>query len=94
VIDAEPSSITIKTGAGDAVLYPSGSIHRVTPVHSGVRLVGRHLAPKPSARRRTRRLLFELGEAIAVLEAQNPQQDVLLRLRATRDNLLRMWVEA
>jgi predicted 2-oxoglutarate/Fe(II)-dependent dioxygenase YbiX len=36
----------------------------------------------------------ELGEAIAVLEAQNPQQDVRLRLRANRGTLLRMWVEA
>ena len=41
-----------------------------------------------------RRLLFELGEAIAALEAQDAKNDVLLRLRATRDNLLRMWVEA
>jgi PKHD-type hydroxylase len=94
VIDAEPSPITIKAGAGDAVLYPSGSIHQVKPVQTGVRLVAVTWLQSLVQSAEQRRLLFELGEAIAALEAQDAQNDVLLRLRATRDNLLRMWVEA
>ena len=94
VIDAEPSPITVKAGAGDAVLYPSGSIHQVKPVQSGVRLVAVTWLQSLVQSAEQRRLLFELGEAIAALEAQDAKNDVLLRLRATRDNLLRMWVEA
>lgn len=94
VIEAQPSPITIKAGAGDAVLYSSGSIHQVKPVESGVRLVAVTWLQSLVQSAEQRRLLFELGEAIAALEAQNPKNDVLLRLRATRDNLLRMWVEA
>lgn len=95
VIEAEPSPITIKAAAGDAVLYPSGAIHQVKPVQSGVRLVAVTWLQSLVRSAEQRRLLFELGEAIAALEAaQGQQHDVLLRLRATRDNLLRMWVEA
>ena len=94
VIDAEPSPISIKAGAGDAVLYPSGSIHQVKPVQSGVRLVAVTWLQSLVQSAEQRRLLFELGEAITALEAQDAKNDVLLRLRATRDNLLRMWVEA
>jgi PKHD-type hydroxylase len=94
VIEAQPSPITIKAGAGDAVLYSSGSIHQVKPVESGVRLVAVTWLQSLVQSAEQRRLLFELGEAIAALEAQDAKNDVLLRLRATRDNLLRMWVEA
>jgi PKHD-type hydroxylase len=94
VIDAQPTPVTLKAGAGDAVLYPSGSVHRVTPVQSGVRLVAVTWLQSLVRSAEQRRLLFELGEAIIVLEAQSPDHDVLRRLRATRDNLLRMWVEA
>jgi len=93
-IDAEPTPITIKAGAGDAVLYPSGSIHRVKPVESGVRLVAVTWLQSLVRSAEQRRLLFELGDAIATLEAGDAKSDVLLRLRATRDNLLRMWVDA
>lgn len=94
VIDAEPSPITVKAGAGDAVLYPSGAIHQVKPVQSGVRLVAVTWLQSMVQSTEQRRLLFELGEAIAALAAQDAKNDVLLRLRATRDNLLRMWAEA
>jgi PKHD-type hydroxylase len=94
VLDAEPSPVTIKAAAGDAVLYPSGSIHRVTPVETGVRLVAVTWLQSLVRNAEQRRVLFELGEAIAALEARDPRDEVLLRLRAARDNLLRMWVEA
>jgi PKHD-type hydroxylase len=94
VIEAQPSPVTIKAGAGDAVLYSSGSIHQVKPVESGVRLVAVTWLQSMVQSAEQRQLLFELGEAIAALAAQDAKNDVLLRLRATRDNLLRMWVEA
>ena len=87
----EPRSI--KAAAGDAVLYPSGSIHQVLPVQSGVRLVAvtwlQSLVKDPEQRR----LLFDLSESINALEAQGVSSEALLRLRATHGNLMRMWVE-
>ncbi len=93
VVERTPTPVAIKAAAGDAVLYPSGSIHQVKPVESGVRLVAvtwlQSLVRDPEQRRQ----LFELSETIALFEAQGANGDALLRLRATHDNLTRMWAE-
>ena len=95
-IAGERAPISIKAAAGDAVLYDSGAIHQVLPVKSGVRLVAvtwlQSLIRDPAQRK----LVFELGETIAQLEAQRPSAsaDTLVRLQATHHNLLRMWLES
>lgn len=84
----------IKAAAGDAVLYPSGAIHEVKPVESGARLVAVTWLQSLVRSAEKRRILFELGESILALQAANvATAAVLLQLRATHDNLLRMWAE-
>ena len=93
VVESGHAPVAIKADAGDAVLYPSGSIHQVKAIESGVRLVAvtwlQSLVRDPEQRRQ----LYELSETIALLQAQGAHSETLLRLRATYDNLTRMWAE-
>jgi PKHD-type hydroxylase len=82
----------IRLGAGDMVLYPSTTLHRVEPVTRGERLavVGwvTSLVRDPASRE----VLFDLDQAVnQVHEAMGrcPSLDLLLK---TRSNLLRRWV--
>lgn len=92
-IATEQAPRGIKAAAGDAVLYPSGAIHQVQPVQSGVRLVAVTWLQSLVRSAEQRRLLSELGAGIAALESQGADAASLLKLRGTYDNLLRMWAE-
>src|SRR3954468_24564785 len=70
VIERDSSPAVIKAAAGDAVLYCSGSLHQVTPVESGVRLVAVTWLQSLVQSAEQRRLLFELEETINALESQ------------------------
>lgn len=82
----------VKLAAGDLVIYPSSSLHRVTPVTAGARVAAffwiESLVPDDGARA----LLYDLDQAIQGLTAQVPSDDPhLLRLTGTYHNLLRRW---
>lgn len=76
--------------AGDALLYPAGSIHHVAPVTRGARLaaVGWVQSLVPDAARRE--ILFDLSTTRARL-AQSAPSDAVLTLDKSISNLLRMW---
>jgi PKHD-type hydroxylase len=92
-INSDQAPRTFKAEAGDAVLYPSGSIHQVLPVKTGVRLVAVTWLQSTVRSVEQRRVLFELGESIVALESQAASGETLLRLRAAHNDLLRMWAE-
>jgi PKHD-type hydroxylase len=94
VISADQAPVAVKAAAGDAVLYAAGALHEVRPVESGARLVAVTWLQSMVRDAEQRRLLFSLGASIAELEKQGSSTDTLLRLRATHDALLRMWLEA
>jgi len=77
--------------AGDAILYPAGSIHHVAPVTRGVRLaaVGWVQSRVPDGAQRE--TLFDLSVARARLADAGAARDELLRLDKSISNLLRMW---
>ena len=81
----------IKLPAGQLILYPSDTLHRVEPVTAGTRLavVGwvQSLVRDPAKRE----ILFDLDQAFAAEEAAGGNRDQLNRLSKTRSNLLRMW---
>ncbi len=66
----------------------------MAPVTAGVRLVAVTWLQSLVRSAEQRRLLFDLHETIATLAARDNESDVRLRLQATYDNLLRMWVDA
>jgi len=93
LIAADQTPVAIKAAAGDAVLYPSGSIHQVNPVETGARLVAVTWLQSMVRSVEQRRVLFQLSEAISALESQGLGGDGMLRLRATHNDLLRMWAD-
>lgn len=81
----------IALNAGDAILYPAGSIHYVAPVTRGARLaaVGWVQSFVPDAAQRE--TLFDLSVARGRLSEAGAPRDELLRLDKSISNLLRMW---
>lgn len=75
--------------AGSAVLYPTGQLHRVTPVTSGVRLACVGWVQSRVRRTDQRELLFDLEQ---VRNSQGAGDAALLLDKAI-GNLLRMWGE-
>jgi PKHD-type hydroxylase len=92
-IASDTTPLAFKAAAGDAVLYPSGSIHEVKPVTKGTRLVAVTWLQSLIRDAGQRKLLWELGETIKSLEAQGTSPEALLRLQATHHNLMRLWLE-
>ena len=83
----------VKLPAGDAVLYPSSSIHRVSEVTSGERLVAvswiQSLVRDPDKRA----LLHELNQARETLLQEQPDAPETARVNHSYINLVRMWSE-
>ena len=85
---------TIKLPAGDLVLYPSKSLHRVTPVTRG-RRVGSFFWIQSLVRDDSdRETLFRLDVAIQRVSAEKgPKDTAVLELTAVYHNLMRRWAE-
>ena len=83
----------VKLPAGDAVLYPSSSIHRVAEVTEGERLVAvswiQSLVRDPDKRA----LLHELNQARETLLQEKPDAEETRQVNQSYINLVRMWSE-
>ncbi|MCB2137013.1 MAG: Fe2+-dependent dioxygenase [Rhodobacteraceae bacterium] len=80
-----------KLAAGDLILYPSTTLHRVEPVQSGERLAVVGWVQSWVRDDAQREILFDLDRAIAALFATGGKTDTFDTLCKTRSNLLRMW---
>ncbi|CAG0901117.1 unnamed protein product [Cyprideis torosa] len=82
----------VKLNAGDLIIYPSTSLHRVTPVTRGARVASFFWVQSMVQDATRRGMLFDLDQSIqslsTQLEAEHPE---LLRLSAIYHNLLRQW---
>ncbi len=83
----------IKLPAGDMILYPSSSVHRVTPVTHGTRFASFFFTQSMIRDDQQRRILFELDCAIQSLTADHGDHDALDNLSNVYHNLLRQWAE-
>jgi PKHD-type hydroxylase len=83
----------VKLPAGDAVLYPSSSLHRVTPVTRGERLVALTWVQSYVRDPARRELLYELNLAREHLLKEAPGTDTTGYVDRSYANLLRMWSE-
>ncbi|MBX3483658.1 Fe2+-dependent dioxygenase [Phenylobacterium sp.] len=84
----------VKLPAGDLILYPAASLHRVMPVTRGERVASFFWIQSLIRDDAQRTLLFDMDVAI-----QNLAQEVglgapaIVSLTGTYQNLLRMWAE-
>ena len=83
----------VKLPAGDLILYPSTSMHRVTSVTKGRRLASFFWLQSLIRSDEQRRILYDLDQSIMALTQQDPQQQELVRLSGVYHNLLRQWSE-
>jgi PKHD-type hydroxylase len=81
----------VKLPAGDMVLYPSSSLHRVTPVTHGERQACFFWVQSMVRDDAKRELLFNMDSAIATLRQQQGDTEPLVALTGTYHNLLRLW---
>lgn len=94
VIETNFGRQSIKLGAGDAVLYPSSSLHMVQPVTRGRRVACVLWIQSMIRDDAARTNLFELDQAIQSLAGQLGQADqAVVRLTGVYHNLLRQWAE-
>ncbi|KPL66837.1 Fe(II)-dependent oxygenase [Erythrobacter sp. SG61-1L] len=83
----------VKLPAGDAIVYPGSSLHRVTPVTSGTRFASFFWTQSLIRDDRQRRMLFELDSAIQQLTADHPDHPSIDGFTNTYHNLMRGWSE-
>ena len=83
---------SVKLAAGDLVLYPSSSLHRVEPVTRGARLASFFWVQSLVADEGERNLLFDLDTAIQRLAQTGADEAACLQLTGCYHNLLRRWV--
>mgnify|MGYP002140250797 CR=1 FL=1 len=90
-IDDTYGTHTVKLPAGDLVIYPSTSLHRVTPVTRGARIACVFWVQSLIRDDAQRTLLLDLDLAIQRLNRSGAEPDVAVALGGTYHNLLRMW---
>lgn len=92
VIEDTYGAQAVKLPAGDMIVYPATSLHRVNPVTRGSRWGSFFWTQSMVADDAQRRLLFEMDMSIIQMRMVVPDDHVsVLGLTACYHNLMRMW---
>ena len=92
VIEDPFDSPRLKLPAGDMLLYPGTSVHRVEPVTSGQRIASFFWVESMVRSDEQRRLLFDLDAHLMRLRTEHGEADAAaVGITGTYHNLLRMW---
>lgn len=85
----------VKLPAGDMILYPASSLHRVEPVTRGRRVASFFWIQSMVRDDSQRQTLFDLDSAIqAVAATQGQDSPEVIKLTGVYHNLLRRWADA
>ncbi len=84
---------SVKLAAGDMIVYPATSLHRVLPITRGERQVAVFWIQSLVRDVGCRTLLFEMDGAIRDLVRSAQDNDPVIRLTSCYHNLLRRWAE-
>ena len=83
----------VKLPAGDLILYPSTSLHRVEPVTRGERVCSFFWTQSMVRDDARRAMLFDMDQAIQQLRTRLGETPETVTLTGQYHNLLRMWTE-
>ncbi len=83
----------IKLDAGDAIVYPSSSLHKVDEITAGERLVAVVWAQSMVKDAQKRELLYELSGARESLLEKQPEAEETRHVSNVYSNLVRRWSE-
>ncbi|WP_229008500.1 Fe2+-dependent dioxygenase [Methylophilus sp. Leaf408] len=81
----------VKLKAGSIVIYPSSSVHSVTPVTRGERLASFMFIQSMVRDVSHRRMLFDMDMALVKLRQQYGETSEVVQLTGIYHNLLRQW---
>jgi len=84
---------SVKLPAGDLILYPASSLHRVTPVTRGARVSSFFWVQSMMRDDGERTLLFDLDTSIQRLAQDAPDHPSTVQLTNVYHNLLRRWAD-
>jgi PKHD-type hydroxylase len=93
VIEDRFEARAIKLAAGDLILYPSTTLHRVEEVTRGERLAVVGWVQSMIRDAAQRDILFDLDQSVEAVHATQGKSPLFDTLAKTRSNLLRMWAE-
>lgn len=84
----------VKLPAGDMILYPSTSVHEVTPVTQGIRIGSFFWVQSMIRDDATRHMLFNLDQSIQNLRTELGDTHIeVVKLTSLYHNLIRKWAE-
>ena len=91
VVEHTYGTQSVKLPAGDLILYPGTSVHRVTPVTRGARIASFFWVQSLVRGDAKRRILFDMDMAIVRLRQDVGDSEPLISLTNSYHNLLRLW---
>jgi PKHD-type hydroxylase len=97
LLDTDGIPVAWKLPAGDAVVYPTFSLHRVNPVTAGERLAAVTWIQSFVRLPEQRQILSDLSEVLGWMKQAIPdgatEHPEYRRLEKARSNLVRLWAE-
>ncbi|HKZ11964.1 MAG TPA: Fe2+-dependent dioxygenase [Rhodanobacteraceae bacterium] len=93
IVDDTYGEHEVKLPAGDAIVYPASSLHRVEPVTRGARVAAFFWIQSLVREEAQRRTLLQLDTAIRTLSASDAAPAAIKQLTGVYHNLLRGWSE-
>jgi PKHD-type hydroxylase len=95
VVEDNLGAHSVKLPAGQLLLYPASSLHRVEPVTRGARVASFFWIQSMVRDDGARTLLFDLDQSIQAIAADRGQDDrEVIRLTGIYHNLLRRWADS
>ena len=94
VVEDTYGNHSAKLPAGDLIVYPSTSLHHVTPVTRGARVSAFFWIQSMVRADADRATLYQLDQSVQQLAAERGQNDaVVVQLTGIYHNLIRRWAE-
>lgn len=93
VIGASDSERSVKLPAGQAIVYPSSTLHRVEPVRAGSRIAAVTTLQSYVRDETERALLGDMVKLLGRIEELAPASDEARLAKKIHHNLIRLWAD-